>query len=53
MVFDSETLALQTWIIQDDFGGATRVSLSNLQYNGRIDPRQFILKGDSIRERRR
>lgn len=53
LVFDSETLALQTWIIADDFGGATRVSLSNLQYNGRIDPRKFILKGDSIRDRRR
>jgi outer membrane lipoprotein-sorting protein len=53
MVFDSETLALQTWIIQDDFGGATRVSLSNLQYNGRIDPRQFILREDSRRDRRR
>jgi len=53
MVFDSETLALQTWIIQDDFGGATRVSLSNLQYNGRINPRQFILREDSRRDRRR
>jgi outer membrane lipoprotein-sorting protein len=53
LVFDSETLALQTWIIADDFGGATRVSLSNLQYNGRIDPRKFVLREDSRRERRR
>lgn len=53
LVFDSETLALQTWIIADDFGGATRVSLSNLQYNGRIDPRKFILREDSRRDRRR
>jgi len=52
LVFDSETLALQTWIIRDDFGGATRVQLSNLQYNGRIDPRKFILREDSRRDRR-
>ncbi len=44
LVFDAETLALQTWIISDDFGGMTRVQLSNLQYNGRIDPRKFILR---------
>jgi len=53
LVFDSETLALQTWIIADDFGGATRVQLSNLQYNGRIDPRKFILREDSNRRRDR
>ena len=53
LVFDSKTLALQTWIIADDFGGATRVSLSNLQYNGRIDPRKFVLREDSRRDRRR
>jgi outer membrane lipoprotein-sorting protein len=52
LVFDSETLALQTWIIADDFGGATRVQLSNLQYNGRIDPRKFILREDSRRRGR-
>jgi outer membrane lipoprotein-sorting protein len=52
LVFDSETLALQTWIIADDFGGATRVQLSNLQYNGRIDPRKFILREDNRRDRR-
>ena len=52
LVFDSETLALQTWIIADDFGGATRVSLANLQYNGRIDPKKFILREDSRRRGR-
>ena len=52
LVFDAETLALQTWIIADDFGGATRVQLSNLQYNGRIDPRKFILREDSNRRDR-
>jgi len=53
LVFDSETLALQTWIIADDFGGQTRVQLSNLQYNGQIDPRQFILRENDRRDRRR
>lgn len=53
MVFDSETLALQTWVITDDFGGATRVQLSNLNYNGSIDPRVFILREDSDRRDRR
>jgi len=51
LVFDSETLALQTWIIADDFGGATRVQLANLQYNGRIDPRLFILRENNRRRR--
>lgn len=53
LVFDAETLALQTWIITDDFGGATRVQLSNLQYNGSMDPRKFVLRDDSRRDRRR
>ncbi len=53
LVFDANTLALQTWVITDDFGGATRVQLSNLQYNGSIDPRKFILREDSSRRDRR
>lgn len=53
LVFDAETLALQTWIIRDDFGGATRVALSNLQYNGRIDPKKFILREENRRRDRR
>lgn len=53
LVFDANTLALKTWIIADDFGGATRVQLANLQYNGRINPRHFILGGDGIQDRRR
>ena len=52
LVFDSETLALQTWIIADDFGGATRVQLANLQYNGRIEPKKFILREDNRRRGR-
>ncbi len=52
LVFDGETLAMKTWIITDDFGGATRVQLSNLQYNGRIDPRKFIMRDDGNRRDR-
>ena len=49
MVLDGSTLALREWIIADSFGGYTRVILSNLQYNGRIDPRLFVLREDSNR----
>lgn len=53
LVVDAQTLALRQWIIADAFGGQTRVELANLQYNGRIDPRQFILREDSDRRDRR
>ena len=52
LVMDANTLALQQWIISDDFGGQTRVELSNLQYNARVDPRLFVLR-DNSRDRRR
>ncbi len=44
MVFDAQTLALKEWIITDGFGGNTRVILSNLRYNERLDPRLFVLR---------
>jgi len=50
LVFDANTLALQQWIISDDFGGQTRVELSNLRYNGVVDPYLFILR-DEPRQR--
>lgn len=53
LVVDAQTMALRQWIISDAFGGQTRVELSNLQYNGRIDPRLFILREDSDRRDRR
>lgn len=53
LVVDAQTMALRQWIIADAFGGQTRVELANLQYNGRIDPRQFILREDSDRRDRR
>ncbi len=53
MVFDAQTLSLKEWIIADSFGGQTRVMLSNLEYNPRLDPRLFILREDSDRRDRR
>jgi len=53
MVFDAQNLALKEWIITDDFGGETRVVLSDLSYNARLDPRLFILRDDSNRRDRR
>jgi len=53
MVFDANTLALKEWIIADSFGGETRVLLSDLRYNERINPRLFVLRDESRRDRRR
>ena len=52
MVFDAQNLALKEWIIADSFGGETRVLLSELRYNERINPRLFILRDESRRSRR-
>jgi len=52
MVFDAQNLALKEWIIADSFGGETRVLLSELRYNERINPRLFVLRDDSRRGRR-
>jgi len=52
MVFDAQNLALKEWVIADSFGGETRVLLSDLRYNERINPRLFILRDDSRRGRR-
>jgi len=53
MVFDPNTLSLKEWIIRDSFGGQTRVVLSNLEYNKRINPRLFVLREDNNRRQRR
>lgn len=55
LVLDANNLALRQWIITDEFGGQTRVELSNLQYNQRVDPRLFILRDEreDRRDRRR
>ena len=51
MVFNAENLALKEWIIADSFGGETRVLLSDLRYNERINPRLFILRDEPRRRR--
>ncbi len=53
MIFDPATLALKEWIVHDGFGQQTRVILSNLEYNQRLNPRLFILRDDRRRQRRR
>ena len=55
LVFDAATLALRQWIIMDEFGGQTRVELSELRYNERLDPRLFVLRDEreDRRDRRR
>ncbi len=49
MVVDANTLALKEWSIGDSFGGQTRVILSDLRYNERLNPRLFVLREDSDR----
>ncbi len=46
MIFDPQTLALNEWIIHDGFGQKTRVILSELKYNQRLNPRLFVLRDD-------
>lgn len=53
MVFDAQTLALTEWIVHDGFGQQTRVILSDLKYNERLNPRLFVLRDDNRRDRRR
>lgn len=53
MVFDPQTLALSEWIVHDSFGQETKIILSQLKYNQRLNPRLFILRDDTRRDRRR
>ena len=53
MVFDAQTLALSEWVVDDGFGAQTRILLSDLQYNQKLNPRLFILRDDERRGRRR
>ena len=52
MVFNANDLKLREWIIRSSFGGGTRVVLSDLRYNERVNPRLFVLR-DERREHRR
>lgn len=53
MVFDPASLALKEWIVSDGFGAETRIILSELKYNERLNPRLFIDRDDKRRDRRR
>lgn len=52
MIFDNATLALKEWIVADGFGAETRIILSDLKYNERLNPRLFVLRDDNRRDRR-
>ncbi len=52
MIFDPSTLALREWVVHDGFGQQTKILLSDLQYNQRLNPRLFVLR-DERRGRRR
>lgn len=53
MVFDPINLALKEWIVSDGFGAETRVILSDLKYNQKLNPRLFIDRDSRSRNRRR
>lgn len=53
MVFAPNDLALREWIVSDVFGAETRIILSDLQYNQRLNPRLFVDRDDKRRDRRR
>lgn len=53
MIFDRQSLNMREWLITDSFGGKTQIVLSDLKYNERLNPRLFILRDDTRRERRR
>ena len=53
MVFEPTTLQLKEWIIHDGFGQQTRVILSNIKYNERLNPRLFVLRDERRHGRRR
>jgi len=52
LVLDANTLNLKEWIISDSFGGQTRLILSDLKYNERLNARLFILRDDNDRRER-
>ena len=53
MIFDPNTLALREWVVHDGFGQQTKILLSDLRYNERLNPRLFVLRDDKRRGRRR
>lgn len=53
MVFDAQNLAFKAWMIEDVMGGLTVVELTDLAYNGNIDPRLYVFREDGDRRDRR
>ncbi|PHQ60147.1 MAG: hypothetical protein COC03_02895 [Robiginitomaculum sp.] len=53
MIFDPNTLALREWVVHDGFGQQTKILLSDLRYNERLNPRLFVLRDDKRRGRRK
>ncbi len=53
MIFDPNTLALREWVVHDSFGQQTKILLSDLRYNERLNPRLFVLRDNKRRGRRR
>lgn len=52
MTFDPNTLALREWVVHDGFGQQTRILLSDLRYNERLNSRLFVLRDEKRRGRR-
>lgn len=52
MIFDTQTLAFKAWMIEDVMGGMTVVELTDLAYNGNIDPRLYVFRDDGDRRDR-
>ena len=44
--------ALKEWIVADGFGAETKIILSDLKYNERLNPRLFVIRDDNRRDRR-
>ena len=53
MIFDPSTFALREWVVHDGFGQQTKILLSDLKYNERLNPRLFVLRDDRRGGRRR
>jgi len=53
MIFDPNTLALREWVVHDGFGQQTKILLSELKYNERLNPRLFILRDEKRQGRRK
>ncbi|MEE9346911.1 MAG: outer membrane lipoprotein carrier protein LolA [Robiginitomaculum sp.] len=51
LIFDAGNYALKEWIVLDEFGTSTRITLSGLVYNESLDPQLFVLDRGAKRRR--